>query len=508
MSSLNSDYFGNIIKLRSLIDCCDDTALSNVITLDFLYKIFNLDIKNLLKLLLNNILTNDVLLNRFYHEILHLSNMNNNSNNNDKLSLLDMDTNILYKSLQYLKKKSIISFEKVNRECCYLARSPIVFGHIPVKLGKVLNKQVSSFVPNIINNDPKQLCKRFSKVNTIHTTPKEMDKYNFKKLFPDVVDLKVMEKNENSVDIISPISDLHKLKALHTRIISISTKNLNNFVSLMNKLHVLYAGFKMDDDLKKNNDIIMNSFKNLSKRSNLKSYTCRPTNIKANLSISRNIITYYGDSLLHLSLPNSIFTHLSNITNMDNIVLKNLEELHILDIQYKFINKYIKFPNIKRCDLNFHRSFAVSTAINHIFSESNVQQIFMYFALLPTNDLLTQFKQIQFPKKKNKQLLFEFPYEIIWDDFIMFKDIMLDIQLHHIIEVCINMENKNNINMYKRNYKTIFEWMSITDMETVYLSNTKKMPNIDWYGSAETQVSIYENTKLYVTHLDEWIEII
>ena len=223
MAKLKSDYFGNSMKLRCLIDKCSNDLLINNIGINFICETFNLDIKGLLKYLLSNILTNNNKLNNFYIKILHL--INNNNNNNNAMNLMDIGDDLLCNILKYLDIKSIINFENINRECCYIARIPNIFEKISIKIDSIQNQKThSSLIPNSVYNNKKELYKRFSLVKKVKID--ELKENKVEVVCPKVIELVYLG---SSFKRKIPLELLH-IKGFHCKYLVISNDNVNDIM--------------------------------------------------------------------------------------------------------------------------------------------------------------------------------------------------------------------------------------------------------------------------------------
>ena len=478
MSKLKSDYPGNIMKLKSLIDNCNENMLQNMVTWDVFQDIFDWDIKSVLKSFIT-IIPDNIRLNEFYNKLLDISKENNN--NDDRMHLLDINDNILYKSLQYLDIKSIMNFEKVNRETCYIARTPIIYTNIALNIDRLPRR--------LLFNSKR--CALATKIIGYFLTK------DISIEFPKINQLDTIHLSQN-------VLECEDIKALNVNYIDINEAMVDDQLLFLSKLYILKTGYIVwPNSLDISN--YMNAFRNL----NIKSFCCMAEGMRIenkNISlIPYNIIKYSRNNLTELLLDTTLFNAI-NETGNESIPLNNLEELSVYDVGMDLPNtSTIKCPNIKRCYIQFNCPNLLSKLVNHtllLHKHLHVLIIEINLNGCPMNELSKIITNNA--TKMNLVILFE-NKELYWHWFNTYKNIIQ--QMKKLFHIYFQFKtNYTEIAEFTRNYNILFDNMELnyineTEIKLSLYNDTFTGHNISWYNNVvifpQIPVYKYNNINLY-----------
>ena len=427
--------------------------------------------------------------------MLHLTNNNNNNNNDDAMNLMDIGDDLLCNILKYLDVKSIINFENINKESCYIARIPNILEKISIKIDSILNQNThSSLIPNSLYDNKKELYKRFSLVKKVNLY--ECGK-NINIVFPKIIEFTYW-KLLYEAKIPSKLLDI---KAFHAIFLKISNDSINNIIQFSHKLYILQIKC-----------IYTVGFVNISQNidcntlpSSLLSYTCSQ-DLSRGIA-SYNIIKRHAMTLKQLLLGFQPWKDISMKSMNNKIILNNLEELNLVcNSNTHTINSKspIQYPNIKRCNLYF-RTTMLSDIINSILCCEHLECLVITIHQLSTNDFISQCKRIKTTQTNKIVLSINIENSITKNALLACKNVLKHLKKSFIVKVfCKIKENWPNI---LEELKLLFDditykesqglsWIVLSD-ESIFEKYTKWF--VTGFSQCRIPICTYDGIKLYHT---------
>ena len=364
VGQLNSDNFGNKIKLIQKLNDLDDTWIDNnikqIIDILSLFKGLKWFIKDYL-LIKNQINSSQInMLNKLIDDKYRAKNKDNFSNNIDILSpenIFDVTDHVLIKTLNYLDTQSLYNFEKTCRHGTYIARHSSSLYHLSIKWPGSREAKIPVNKSDMV---------RFSKIKSLQILPNYPKTYNevLIEQFHDFINN--VSTNITQVKIDTMMEKNNSFRFYHDKLIKVIMGDLcilddTNLLKKLNQLKHFEIRYLRDIDTMTEVNKIIDQY---NTKSSLKYLKIKDSESSTNNCLYK-LLRVHGKTLECVSIN---FRHFHDI-----ILLLTQKEMEL------------KLDNLKQLSLTSHltckkpRKTAASKLMAKYWICKNIEKLYVYF---------------------------------------------------------------------------------------------------------------------------------